>query len=92
MTDRTFLFTPITTLDEAKAFVQALVAADLLFHFEDDPFDTVNVKSGARTFTDGEATAVALRQGEMYALDWDAHGCPIGYSLDLTEGEQWRTQ
>lgn len=78
----------ITTLEEAKAFIDGLVAVDAMFHFDDSP-ETIFGPTG-RLFTDEEAALVRQRLDEVYGFDFGQHGCPIGYSLDVTE-PGWRT-
>jgi hypothetical protein len=83
--------TPITTLDQAKAWIAALYAADMMFHFEDSPDSIVKGATGEALFTADEAGAVSERVAELYALDWAlaGHECPIGYALEVMEPEQY---
>ena len=78
------LIKPITTLHEAKLFIEGLVRNDLIFHLEDDPFDIIDM-NGERTFTDKEATVIDKRVQEIYGkdFDWGTYDCPIGYTLDI---------
>lgn len=60
----------ITGPDDVRAWIAALDAAGLLFHFDDDPYDVGNPGEGGwvRTFTDEEAAAVSAlvaRCGEV---------------------------
>lgn len=75
---------PIRTLEEAKKWLEDLVALDLSFHLEDDPFTIVIGISGVALFTDEEAVEIRKRQRELYLLDWPMEfQCPIGYLLHL---------
>lgn len=82
------LKTPLKTIDEAKAWIASLVAADMMFHFEDDPETIINGKKGTMLFTDEEAGHVRDRVEELYSFDWSTvgHECPIGYALEI-EGD-----
>jgi hypothetical protein len=74
----------ITTLEEAKKWIEDLSALDLSFHFEDDPMTIVIGLSGVALFSDEEAVEVRRRQVELYALDWpEEFQCPIGYLLKI---------
>ena len=83
----------IQNIDEAKQYVDWLITTDKFFHLEDDPatiFETLHydngvITTGNRTFTDREATLVSERVNEMYALQWGAYECPIGYYLAQME-------
>lgn len=79
------LKTPLTTVDAAKAWIESLVAADMMFHFEDDPETIVNGTKGTMLFTDDEAGDVRDRVEELYSMDWSTvgHECPIGYALEV---------
>ncbi len=88
MTERPDFRTPIRTLDDAKAWVERLHAADLMFHFEDSPETIGNHDSLGRwvyTFGPEECADLRLRLAELYALDWKPAGeeCPIGYALTI---------
>lgn len=83
---------PIVDLDAAKAFCNDLIAHDMVFHFEDSPDSIIQGVKGARLFTDAEAEVMVDRVAELYAQDWGAHECPIGYVLDMTDGTGWRTR
>ena len=77
----------ILTINHGKRFIEALNAADLMFHFEDDPADVGNRVDGqwVRTFSDEEAKHLNKRLTELYNLNWKAvgHECPIGYALEV---------
>lgn len=77
--------TPITTITEAKAFIEALEASGAMFHFEDSPETIINGNTGADLFTPKEAKQVRARVAELYSFDWSTEGeeCPIGYALTI---------
>lgn len=83
--------TPITDLAGGKAWIEALYAADLLFHFEDSPENIHNYAPGyvdhGRTFTDEQCPLIRQRVAELYDLDWSpaGHECPIGYALEVMD-------
>lgn len=77
---RAFLRVPLRTKEEAEAFIRALHAANLLFHFDDSPDDIVETRTGARTFTDDEVPHVRARVNELFALLAD----PFALAVDLT--------
>ncbi len=81
--------TPIATIADAKAFIEALHAAGLMFHFEDSPESIGNTVNGewVRSFTDEQAEELTERVAELYDLDWSVVGeeCPIGYALTIME-------
>lgn len=76
---------PIETYKQAAQFIEALVAADMHFHLEDDTSKIININTNERVFTDEEANDVDRRLQELYSLDWSKHDCPIGYMLKLME-------
>lgn len=82
--------TPITGLADAKAWIEALESADMMFHFEDSPEEIINGKTGADLFTPEQCPLVRQRVAELYALDWSeaGHECPIGYALEVM-GHVW---
>lgn len=74
----------IETIEQAKAYLEALESTGYMHHLEDDPFDII--------WTGGyEAPGIAdlqllKRQANACyndAFDWAEHECPIGYVLDL---------
>lgn len=78
--------TPITSVEEGKSFLDALVAEGKMFHLEDDFRD---IPSGqGNLFTEEECASLDMRIPELYALEWAEYDCPIGYVLAKeTEGE-----
>lgn len=85
--DRLFIFRRIASLDEARAFLDELIAADLCFHLEDDPSDIIRGVNGPLLFNRSEANAMRMRVAELYSFDWKPVGedCPIGYILTKTD-------
>lgn len=82
--------TPIANIDQGKAWIEALHAANLMFHFEDSPETIFNYSAGyavnhGRTFTDEQCPLIRNRVAELYDLDWSVtgHECPIGYALEV---------
>lgn len=77
--------TSITTIAQGKAFIEALHAAEMMFHFEDSPENIISGATGGPLFTEAESKMVRQRVDELYALDWAAigHECPIGYALEV---------
>lgn len=80
--------TPLTSIEQAKAFIADLMATDKIFHLEDAPSEIVN-GFGVPIFTEEEAANMELRVEELYSFDWEAEGfeCPIGYVLHLDSEE-----
>lgn len=74
---------PITDLASAKRWIEALQAADLAFHFEDDPFDCLS-RTG---LSKASLAIIAARVRDLYDLEWGPRRglgywyCPIGYLL-----------
>lgn len=79
------LKTPLETIEAGKAWIESLVAADMMFHFEDDPETIIRGLNGPSLFTDEEAGHVRDRVEELYSFDWSTvgHECPIGYALEV---------
>ena len=77
-----FLKKPITTTQEAKAFIETLEKENLLFHFDDDPFDIIDMDN-KRTFTDEEAKLIDERVQELFDQEWGEFEDPHGYALYL---------
>jgi hypothetical protein len=74
--DKTILLKKITTIKEAKEFIDELNNKNKIFHFDDDPFDV-------GCFTDYEAYYIDLRITELFNdnLNWEEHKDPYGYAL-----------
>lgn len=79
--------TPIADLAAAKSWIEALYAANLMFHFEDSPSDIGNMINGewVPLWAPDQAKMVSDRRDELYELDWTptGHECPIGYALEV---------
>ena len=76
--------TDITSLAEAKAFIETLASNGLMFHFEDGPEDIIWALPPDRHPTEADTQALRHRTDECYlpTIDWSAEGdCPIGYCL-----------
>lgn len=71
--------TPIKNIAAGKAWIEALDAAGMSFHFEDSPETIINGIKGV--------PLVRQRVSELYALDWSeaGHECPIGYALEVMD-------
>ena len=80
---------PITTIDEAKAFIESLHADGMMFHFEDSPSEIISGTTGAELFTPEQCEQVSARVAELYSMDWSTvgHECPIGYALEVMDRE-----
>lgn len=81
-TSKKFLNEEITNIEEAKAFIKTLGDRDLLFHFDDDPYDIID-GDGNRTFSDEDAKLVDKRVSELFAQKWGEFEDPHGYALHL---------
>ena len=83
--------TPLRTIEQGKAWIAALQAADMMFHFEDSPETIISMATDAPLFTKADAKLVAMRVAELYAMDWATvgHECPIGYALEVMDPEQY---
>lgn len=75
------LLEPISTLEQAKAWIELLVKSNLHFHLEDDATDIGNTVNGkwVNTFSKKEGKLINLRRHECYTLDWGVYECPLGY-------------
>jgi hypothetical protein len=62
------LHKPITTRAEAVRFVVDLHEADKLFHFEDEPSDIVNARTGEPLFKPEEIEPLRQRVAELFTL------------------------
>lgn len=71
------------TLDEAKAFIGALVAAGLLWHFEDDAVDCLH-ETNPR-ISRANAELLNSNRDALYTFEWGDYECPIGYALELLD-------
>lgn len=84
------LHAPVTDLASAKAWIAALHAADLSFHFEDSPETVINLRStepDPRVFHDADCPLLRERVAALYEQEWGVFNCPIGYSLALLAEE-----
>lgn len=86
-----FLFTiaqPITTINEARAFIRYLIKKGKCYHFDDDPREVVNFDEQTgetkRVFTDHQADLLDKRIEEIFSFsskDWANYKCPFGYAM-----------
>ncbi|QNN99796.1 hypothetical protein P67b_00037 [Ruegeria phage Tedan] len=81
MTRGQMLSTPLTTRDEAAAFIGWLGDNHLSFHFDDSPETIINGPTGERIFTDEEVPWVNARVEEIFGFDWEEFECPFGFAL-----------
>lgn len=81
---------PITSFEGAKAWIDALVAADLDFHFEDDPGTIINLANDIPIFLASDVPLIRERVATLYGYDWGDHECPIGYQLDRIDARDAR--
>lgn len=81
--------TPLLTIDAAKAWIEAMDAAGMMFHFEDSPDSILKGGTDSPLFSEEESEDVAERVAELYELDWTVtgHECPIGYALQVADEE-----
>jgi alkylation response protein AidB-like acyl-CoA dehydrogenase len=78
---------PIKTRPEAEAFIAALFAARLGYHFDDGAVDCLH---GNNLCTVEEAEAIEEQVNACYmAFEWSnadmANDCPIGHALKVME-------
>ncbi len=81
---RTISHQPIATLADARAYLQALIDADLSYHLEDSPETVENIHRAGCIFE--EPAVIRARARELYALPrsiWGEHDCPIGFMMML---------
>ena len=75
---RTEFTTPITTLEEAHAFLTYLHEQGLSFHPEDSAADCIGDQ-----ITQEEAREIDNRHAEAYRLEWPEGECPCSFLLNL---------
>jgi hypothetical protein len=86
------LLEPLASKVDAERWIEALHDAGLSFHFDDSPETITRGGSGESLFTDDEAEAIRQRVRELYAFEWGAHDCPIGYAIHARAVEQARRE
>lgn len=75
------IYTPITDMQGAEAFLTWLLENEMDYHLDDDPADIINFGTGEHLFVDPET--VGQRIDEVYE-HWDnPDNCPIGFFLDF---------
>lgn len=75
---------PLTTIDDGKAWIEALARSGRMFHFEDSPETIVTGLDGKPLFSAHEARHVKARIAELYAFNW-GETCPLGFYLSHCE-------
>lgn len=69
-----FMYRPVNNVDDARRFLAALHAHDLLFHLDDSPESIVGMENNYPVFTPAEAVHVRSRRDEIFQLpDFDPH-------------------
>lgn len=74
--DWSFAQKPLTTLEEAKRFIEKLVEHGKQFHFEDPVDDLGHIPKEM-------VPIVKARVSEMYEFEWGDFECPIGYLVEV---------
>lgn len=80
---------PINNLAEAKAFIEALHAEGLMWHFDDDPVDCLHETSPL--VRREHAVLLGIQRDRLYDFEWGEFECPIGYALHImkeTDGDE----
>lgn len=74
--ENTLLHKPITTIQEAKEYIDFLHNNDMLYHLDEDSRNIVDGITGIAfedRFSDEILDAMDARNDEMSVLDWDKH-------------------
>lgn len=73
----------ITSLEEAKSYIDMLARNGLMYHFDDGPENVLWALPPDWQPSEGDVHAMRVRQDQVYQLKgWSAlGGCPIGYAL-----------
>lgn len=79
------LFALIEDRPSAEAWIKALGAAELMFHFEDDPSD-ISWGNGWEP-TPAEVALLKHQVARLYEQEWGDLECPIGYALLVLDGK-----
>ena len=74
-----FKIQKMETIDDAKAYICALIGAGYVFHFEDDVF---TITWSNRTPTNDELESLSKNRDMFYTFNW-GDDCPIGYALKM---------
>jgi len=77
---------PITNVQEAKKWIDLLVASNMSWHFEDSAIDIGHSEDGkwVNSWSTTVGRLLNKRRDELYSLPfsvWGKDGCPIGYML-----------
>lgn len=78
---------PIADLEGAKAFIAALEAEGLSWHFDDCPVDCLHETNPHVSREDAEL--LGRQRDRLYDFDWGAYECPIGYALHVFDPENY---
>lgn len=77
------LFKGIWSRDDAEAWIEALLAAGMGWHFDDDPTQGINWADGL-VVSDLDARLLKCQRDALYSASvgsWGPFECPIGYVL-----------
>lgn len=80
------LFREIHDRPTAEAWIRALHAAGMMFHFEDDPATIIwhrGPAGGPWSPSAEEIAVLKLQVSKLYEQDWGDLDCPIGFALTL---------
>ena len=72
----TLLYTPITTIEEGKKYIDFLHENDMLYHLDEDARNIVNFETNLSfedIYTNEELDAMDARNDELSGFDWDKH-------------------
>ena len=65
-----FLQNEIKTKKDIAYYIADLYDNNMMYHFEDDPIDVININDEA-VFTPHECDLLNKRRDEMFAIDYD---------------------
>ncbi|WP_300500018.1 hypothetical protein [Marinobacter sp.] len=74
----------IKSFAEASAYITALAATNLMFHFDDDPEDCLS----AHNLTADQINAINHNVDQLFCIDWSKHGydCVFDYAIAKSRG------
>lgn len=69
----------LTSFEDAAKYIDALAAANLIYHFEDDAADCLS----AHNLTDEQIEAITYNVAQLFDIDWKAsnYSCPFDYVI-----------
>ena len=69
----------LASFEDAAKYIDALAAADLLYHFEDDAADCLS----AHNLSDEQIEAITHNVTQLFSIDWESAGydCPFDYMI-----------